>query len=235
LTLTGIAALGLLLLVYAPDTYFDRMGTIRNYEEDGSAMGRIMAWKAGVRMFADNPLLGVSAGHFPIAFGTKYRPTDVGNMPWLTAHSMYFLVLGELALPGIVALLMLVFGNLRANTRTQQSLRRVVGSGPAGPAQTLPEPERMLYLLNASLIGFAIAGAFLSAAYYPHIFVLTALMISARRIASAASANSDGASSASVTPAVKWRGTNVQGPTGRHAPRQTGRLRRRQLQHEDKN
>ncbi len=93
----------------------------------------------------------------------------------------------------------------------------------------------MLYLLNASLIGFAIAGAFLSAAYYPHIFVLTALMISARRIASAASANSDGASSASVTPAVKWRGTNVQGPTGRHAPRQTGRLRRRQLQHEDKN
>ena len=28
------------------------------------------------------------------------RRTDLGSMPWLTAHSMYFLVLGEMGLPG---------------------------------------------------------------------------------------------------------------------------------------
>ncbi len=234
LTLTGIAAVGLLLLVYAPDTYFERMGTIRHYDEDGSAMGRIIAWKAGVRMFVDNPLFGVSAGHFPIAFGTRYRPPEAANMPWLTAHSMYFLVLGELALPGIVALLMLVFGNLRANTRARQRFRREIGSEPVGPPQTLPEPDRMLYLLSASLIGFAIAGAFLSVAYYPHIFLLTALMISARRIASTAPANSDGASSVNVTAPVMHRGTNGQDRAGRHAPPKSGRLRRRQSQHEEK-
>ena len=37
--------------------------------------------------------------------------------------------------------------------------------------------------MSAGMIGFAVAGAFLSAAYYPHIFVLTALLYCARTIA----------------------------------------------------
>jgi hypothetical protein len=41
----------------------------------------------------------------------------------------------------------------------------------------------LLFMLSASMIGFAVAGAFLSAAYYPHVFVLTGLLCSARCIA----------------------------------------------------
>ena len=41
----------------------------------------------------------------------------------------------------------------------------------------------MLDLMNAGMVGFAVAGAFLSATYYPHMYVLTALLISARIIA----------------------------------------------------
>ena len=93
----------------------------------------------------------------------------------------------------------------------------------------------MLYLLNGSMIGFAVAGAFLSVAYYPHIFILTALMISARSVASTAQARSDGTSAVNAPAPSIRRGINRQGRTGRHAPAQTGRLRRRQLQHEDKN
>ena len=44
----------------------------------------------------------------------------------------------------------------------------------------------MLDLLNAGMVGFAVAGAFLSATYYPHMYVLTALLISARIFASRA-------------------------------------------------
>jgi len=186
LTLAGIGMVGLLLLAYAPDTYFDRMGTISNYQEDESAMGRIIAWKASIRMFNDNPLFGVSVGNFPFAFGAKYRPPDAGNMAWLTAHSMYFLVLGELALPGIITLLMLLFGNMRAHVVLQRRLRSRAGAAQAIPQDTMLAPERMLYLQNASVVGFAVAGAFLSVAYYPHIFVLTALMVAARRVASPA-------------------------------------------------
>ena len=178
LTLLAVALGVVAILVYAPASYFERISTITTYEEDGSAMGRIEAWKGGLKMVRDHPLLGVGAGHFPMAFGWFYN-TNSEKRSWVTAHSMYFLVLGELGLPGIVALLMLVFGSMRASTRVRRHLL----------ARAMPEERRrmesarLLYLLNASMLGLAVAGAFLSVAYYPHLFVLTGLMVSCRCIA----------------------------------------------------
>ena len=175
LALVGVAA----ILAYAPDQYFDRMRTIGNYQADGSAMGRITAWKAAIQMCIDHPLWGVGAGMFPVSFGTIYRPAE--NMPWLTAHSMYFLLLGELGIPGVVVLLGLILGNLRANRRLMRARDAVADQVQPG---LFPQgPNRMLYLLSASMIGLAVCGAFLSVAYYPHLFVLTALMVSARAVA----------------------------------------------------
>jgi hypothetical protein len=45
---------------------------------------------------------------------------------------------------------------------------------------------RLLDLTNAAMVGFAVTGAFLSATYYPHMYVLTALLISARIFAARA-------------------------------------------------
>ena len=175
LALVGVAA----ILAYAPDQYFERMRTISHYEADGSAMGRITAWKAAIQMCIDHPLWGVGAGMFPVSFGTIYRPAE--NMPWLTAHSMYFLLLGELGIPGVVVLLGLILGNLRANRRLMRARDAVADQVQPG---LFPQgPNRMLYLLSASMIGLAVCGAFLSVAYYPHLFVLTALMVSARAVA----------------------------------------------------
>lgn len=176
LALVGVAA----ILAYAPDQYFERMRTIGNYQADGSAMGRITAWKAAIQMCIDHPLWGVGAGMFPVSFGTIYRPAE--HMPWLTAHSMYFLLLGELGIPGVVVLLGLIFGNLKANRRLMRARDATVDPKQRG---LFPQgPNRMLYLLSASMVGFAVCGAFLSVAYYPHLFVLTALMVSARAVAS---------------------------------------------------
>jgi probable O-glycosylation ligase (exosortase A-associated) len=178
LALAPIAVAVLAVLVYAPGAFFERMESIGNYSQDGSAMGRIIAWKAAMRMFADNPVFGVGAGMFPVEFGTEYRPAGYENSPWLTAHSMYFLVLGELGLPGIVTLLVLIVGNIMASSALA---RPTVGraGGPAAKGVT-SDGRRMLYLLNGSMIGFAIAGAFLSVPYYPHLYILVALMVAAR-------------------------------------------------------
>ena len=93
---------------------------------------------------------------------------------------MYFLVLGELGFSGIVTLLMLVFGNMRASSLLSRDL--VATAIPADEGQRM-ESARLLYLLNASMIGLAVPGAFLSVPYYPHLFVLTGLMVSCRCIA----------------------------------------------------
>lgn len=180
LAIMGIAAVAIAL--YASDAYFERISTIRDYQSEGSAQGRIIAWKASLRMAADNPLMGVGAGHFPVAFGARYMPRDLGPMPWLTAHSSYFLVLGELGLPGIVTILALVLGNIHATL----ALRRRLLAGSAGHrGKQTEELAGLLYLVAASMLAFAVAGAFLSAAYYPHLFVLTGIMIAVRDLARA--------------------------------------------------
>jgi O-antigen ligase len=179
LALGGVAIAGLVVMLYAPPVYFQRMGSISNFQTEGSAQGRIMAWKAGTRMALDNPLMGVGAGHFPIAFGTKYRPKNAEGVPWLTAHSSYFLVFGELGFPGIIVFLILVLGNIRLNGKLRKFL-------DARPPPLRPESHaydrRLLILTAGAAIGFAVAGGFLSAAYYPHVYILSGLLIAVRAI-----------------------------------------------------
>lgn len=170
--LIAIVAVG--VFSFAPPEYFQRMESIGNYQEEGSAQGRIMAWKSGVRMARKYPLTGVGSGHFPVALGTEFRPPEFGDqsLPWLTAHSMYFLVIGELGIPGIICLMAILVGNYRRLRRLRDRAR----GSPNSNAKTF---EQLFLMLNASLVAFCIGGAFLSVAYYPHIFVLSGLIVAA--------------------------------------------------------
>ena len=78
----------------APQGYFQRMETIKSYEEDSSAMGRLMAWGHATEMALDHPLLGVGAGSFNSAYGRFYRkPGD--PVRWVSTHSVYIKIIGE--------------------------------------------------------------------------------------------------------------------------------------------
>lgn len=170
LGILGFAVVVGVVLIYAPPMYFERMETIRNYQEEGSAMGRITAWKAAVHMAIDNPLTGVGPGHFNVAFGTKYMPEGAEGHPWLTAHSIYFLALGELGIPGLVFILVAVFATLLKSDRQVKRYQ-----------QPNDEHERRIrqisLCMTTSMVAYGAAGAFLSALYYPHLFVLLGLYI----------------------------------------------------------
>jgi probable O-glycosylation ligase (exosortase A-associated) len=176
----SLAAVGVVtVLIFAPPAYFNRMNTISNYEEDGSAQGRITAWWAGTGMAMSNPILGVGAGNFPANY-TKFAPAgpEGPETRWKTAHSIYFLILGELGLPGLGLLIGFIVVNLRQNGKLLRELRTRSGGEETTEA-------RLLACLSASVLAYAIAGAFLSATYYPHMFVLAGLCVSARRLARA--------------------------------------------------
>jgi O-antigen ligase len=179
-----IAAVGIVAL--APSAYSARISTISN-PTDGSAQGRVDAWKAGIGMGARSPIVGVGAGHFGPRWGK-------------TAHSTYVLAFGELGIPGFVCVLAIVIGNIRATLNLR---RRILVAhpppaepqqkpGPPGPKARAEAPRsetdaervsRALLLSVGAMIGFGVAGTFLSATYYPHLYVLTGLMISMRLLA----------------------------------------------------
>ena len=159
----------------APQGYFQRMETIKSYEEDSSAMGRLMAWGHATEMALDHPLLGVGAGSFNSAYGRFYRkPGD--PVRWVSTHSVYFKILGEYGFGGLFVYLMIIFHTLSLNRKT----RRLIEEAPGKISVPVLWPE----YLTMSTIGFSVAAMFLSGVNYPHLYILVALSMATARIVS---------------------------------------------------
>lgn len=206
--LMGLLAIAVVFAL-APSGYFERMHNVANTEE-GSAQGRIQAWSAGLRMAADHPLLGVGAGHFFMVYGSRYGKEGA---PWQNAHSIYFQILAELGIPGILTLLWCIFGNLLENRKVLHEIR---ARDPDGSVLT----AQLLASTSATMIAFAAGGAFLSAVYYPHIFMVAAVMTASRRIAlrqaehaAGATAPVPAASHITIHPALRRRPKLAMGET----------------------
>ena len=178
---TCLGFLALVAVSLAPPAYIDRVESISAYEEDSSALGRLVAWKAAFQMALDHPL-GVGAGNFSSAYGRYYMPENpdtriYANRRWIAPHSIYFLTLGEYGFFGLFIILLLLYSNYRDN-RTQIRLFQPLGKEDIhkNPMILLPK------YLNMSLVAFAAGGVFLGGLNYPHIFILTALILRTKEI-----------------------------------------------------
>jgi probable O-glycosylation ligase (exosortase A-associated) len=169
------------VLTIAPSQYFTRMESIGDYDEDNSAQARLDAWGAAIRMAVQNPL-GVGAGNFNSAYGRFYRPdssrAEWGQARWLSAHSVYFKVLGEYGFLGLSLLVAIIIVNFRDNVRSR---RQLIAAGDRAPVS-----DYWPVLLNMSLLGYAVNGVFLGGVLYPHLFLITGLTLSAKRLAASA-------------------------------------------------
>lgn len=207
---TVLIVVGLfVVLAITSEAYISRMQTLTHYQEDGSAQGRLIAWGAGFEMAMRRPLLGVGPGCFPLAFaGWGY---SVPGIPMMNAHSVYFLALGELAWPGIALLLGLIWVLF---SRNQAAIKSI---GPGASAEEL-DRRRLMVCTTGSLVAFAVAGAFLSVLYYPHLFVISGIVFAAGRIFVTGPGSEDRA------PARRGRGPAAQ---SKSPPRTLPRVRRR--------
>lgn len=141
------------LLSFMPESWWDRMGTIGTYEQDGSARGRLNAWWMAFHLAKDNFL----GGGFSIYNSQTFAlyapdPTDIH-----AAHSIYFMVLGEHGFVGLFLFLLLWF-------LVWRSAGRLRSQGPK-----LPQTMWLSHLgamCQVSLAGYAVGGAFLSLSYY---------------------------------------------------------------------
>jgi probable O-glycosylation ligase (exosortase A-associated) len=176
-----IGVIGIGLLAFSPSGYFERMGTIVDYEEDTSAMGRIKAWRTATEMAIDNPILGVGAGSFNSSYGRFYRkPEDPAR--WISTHSVYFKVLAEYGFPGIIIFLLSIYHTLKLNRETQRLIREKPNQLEITPFW----PQ----CLNWATISWAICATFLTGYLYPHLFLLMGLSIAVHRMVIKALENS---------------------------------------------
>ena len=153
--------------------WVERMETIQTYQEDGSAMSRIWTWTTLWNAAVANPLTGVGfRADSRLVFGL-YAPTggewEVFAGRIYVAHSIYFQMLGEHGFVGLflfLALWLLVW--IHAGR---------IGKKAAGVTELADWLPLLMRMVQASVMGFAVGGAFLSLAYLDLTFYLMGFVI----------------------------------------------------------
>jgi hypothetical protein len=171
LGLLGVSIAGGAFLSFMPEDYVKDMQSI-NDTENNTRIERLRTWEIGLEMFKANPILGVGAGNFPNTVHLYQHKTSwwTGRERSLSgrqAHSIYFQVLPDLGLVGLsIYFYIMCILPLRL-------LRMTKRFDTADPSQL--QLKLFCQALIASMAVFAIAGAFISVAYYPHIPIWLAM------------------------------------------------------------
>lgn len=162
--LAMLAALLIPLALFMPESWYQRMDTIQNYEQDRSALGRINAWWAAWYLALDRPLgAGIGALTNQDTM-TAYAP-DPTN--YHDAHSIYFQVMADQGLIGLGLYLTLGFVTLGA-------IRAIIKETKKDPR--LFWLRDLAAMVNVSLAAFAASGAFLGLGYFDFMFALVAVV-----------------------------------------------------------
>ncbi len=167
----------------AGTTYWEEMTTItQEGGQDFNKESRVEFWKSAWAMFKDHPL-GVGPQNFPVWL-VDYQTDYFGerNMWGKVAHSIWFTLLPEWGIPGVLLYLSLLLANVR-DIRYLKNL----STDERGI-------HRYAYFLSlafaTSIAGFFVSGTFLSVLYYPHYWYLTAMIVATSKVIDRADSSS---------------------------------------------
>jgi len=156
-----------IVLTLMPQSWYERMHSIKEYEQDASAMGRINSWHTAFNIATER----ITGGGFEVLTRpATFKQFAPDPFMFADAHSIYFEVLGEHGFIGLgIFMLLALFVWLRANQIIRVCKR---------------DPERkwaadLAAMLQVSLVGFGAGGAFLGLAYFDlpyHLMVMVILV-----------------------------------------------------------
>ena len=181
----AVLATGVLIYVLAPDSWFERLNTIKDADNDGSFMGRVVAWKLSWLIAMDHPLFG--GGPHAVQYQNvwdTYKPL-LGTLDFIktpppdatphAAHSIYFEILGDLGFVGLFLFLATIAASL---WNCRWIVRRTRGRPELAWAADLAR------LSQISLVIYLVTGAALSMGYFELVYILVAVLSRCRRIVS---------------------------------------------------
>ncbi len=153
------------LLSFMPESWYERMDTIKTYEEDKSATGRLNSWGFALNLALDRPLVGGGFETFRGWIFSKYAPDP---SDFHDAHSIYFEILGEHGFVGLGLFLLLAFFTWRTASWCAKMAKN---------HQELSQIRDLNLMVQVSLVGYAVSGAFLGLAYFDLYYHLIAIVV----------------------------------------------------------
>jgi probable O-glycosylation ligase (exosortase A-associated) len=165
LLVAGLVAVAALLA--APEAYKERLKTLLEPTEEGSAASRLKAWGIATRMAMDNPVFGVGMNKFGKHY-RQYHPDYQFGEQVIVAHSSYFQIWAECGTPALLLYLGLLFGAFVTCWRVRAEARRRYHSSWI---------INYANMLEASLVAFMVGSAFLNRAHFDLFYHWVALVI----------------------------------------------------------
>ncbi len=162
LILLGIASVVLYQLL--PDEQLQRFSTVG---EDATSLQRLAYWEIGFKISNEHPLLGIGYNNW-ISYLNHLYPEGVGPLNKIElAHNIYIQASAELGYLGLSVFLLMALYSFSLNCKTRQIARDL---------------DNKLFFnlslgLDAGLIGYLIAGSFVSVFYYPFFWIQIAMIV----------------------------------------------------------
>ena len=182
------------MVCFAPQSYWEEIRTLREGTMEATAGSRIFFWKVAAREFVDHPIIGVGPANFGVWLPDYVRGDDRlsdgseisgSTRRWgRVCHSLYFTVLAELGVIGVVLYSLMVYWAFKEIRLGLWRLDRVKVSEYTEHKQIKehqPFDERYEKLrslglgIMGGLIGFLVSGTFLSVLFYPQFWLLCSL------------------------------------------------------------
>lgn len=164
-----ILAVGLIHAIM-PQEWYDRMYSIKTYQEDASALGRINAWHTAFNVAKDR-ITGGGFEMFQAPTFARYAPEPARVHD---VHSIYFEVMGEHGFIGFLLWLLIGLFAWRTGSKTIKACKK--------------DPNRkwaadLAAMVQVSLVGYAAGGAFLGLAYFDLYYHLVIVLVLTYKIA----------------------------------------------------
>lgn len=159
-----LVTLGAIAFPFMPDHWTDRMESIRT-AEDWSAQSRLHTWHMIWNLALDHPIVGGGFDFNSPDIVDRYSPVP---MLAYSPHSIYFQALGEHGFIGLILYLMLIVyswfsaGRLAKACKGTEELLWIV---------------KLMPMIQTSLAGFLVGGAFLNLVHFDFPYYLLALIV----------------------------------------------------------
>ena len=147
-----------------PQTWWDRMASIQDYEQDESATNRINAWWTAFYIAQDH----VTGGGFETWKAQVFQIYAPNPDEHPDVHSIYFEVMGEHGFIGFAIFMILALFTWNTGSRIKRRARQ---------REETKWAADLASMVQVSLVGYASTGAFLGLAYFDYYYTLIAIIV----------------------------------------------------------
>lgn len=154
---------------FMPEEWWERMASIREYEEDNSAQGRLTIWRVCFQIGLSSIFGGGFVANIYGHVVSRFDPTVAPR----AAHSIYFEVFAEHGVIGFaIWTLIMIVGLANARWLVRASRRR----------PDLAWASDFGRMAQAAMAAFLVGGAFLSLGYWIQTFLILAVLAASCRL-----------------------------------------------------